>query len=259
MKENEKNLLDRFVEISSKKWIPGINSELNSAGLTLEKLLDKQPDSMFFPDFNGIEVKCSQRFSRHPISLFSKAFDGPNMFETNEILNRYSKPDTDFPEQKVIYTSLNCQKRKQVNDKYYFKLSIDKNEQRLYLEVYDINFNFLEREAYVEFKNLKSHLELKLNKLALVLASKKTIENQPYFRYYYLAIYQLKSFDKFIELLENNIIKVRFICRISRSGEEKGRQKNKNLVFQINRDDLNLLFDKIIEYNADEIASYNLN
>ena len=47
-------------------------------------------------------------------------------------------------------------------------------------------------------------------------------------------IYKLISFEKFIELLEKDIIETHIELRISRSGDEKGRQRNKNIVFQIN-------------------------
>ena len=77
MENNCKELLEKFKNISKQRWIKGLNNYTNSAGLTFEALLNKKSDSMFFPDFKGIEIKATQRFSRYPITLFSKAFDGP--------------------------------------------------------------------------------------------------------------------------------------------------------------------------------------
>lgn len=100
MTKEEQQLIKKFIEISNKKWIKGINNITNSVGLTFENQLNKNPDSMYFPDYYGIEIKCSQRFSRYPINLFSLAFDGPNLYEMNRILQTYGKND-------VIYRDKN--------------------------------------------------------------------------------------------------------------------------------------------------------
>lgn len=70
MEENPKILLEKFNAISKLKLIKEINNFTNSSGLTLESLINKKNDSMFFPNFYSIEIKCTQRFSRYPITLF---------------------------------------------------------------------------------------------------------------------------------------------------------------------------------------------
>lgn len=75
------NLINNFNLISQKKWIKSIVNNTSGVGLTFEYLLGKLPDSMFFPDYYGIEIKCTTRFSRYPITLFTKAFDGPSLYE----------------------------------------------------------------------------------------------------------------------------------------------------------------------------------
>ena len=78
MDKNFKSLIFKFKDINKNGYIKGINNNLiNSAGLTLENLLNKKADSLFLPDYRDIEIKCTQRFSRYPISLFSLSFDGP--------------------------------------------------------------------------------------------------------------------------------------------------------------------------------------
>lgn len=93
MNESCKNLLKEFNSISKTRWVKGINNFTNSAGLTFESLLNKKADSMYFPDYQGIEIKCTQRFSRYPITLFTSAFDGPSLYEINRILTEYGKYD----------------------------------------------------------------------------------------------------------------------------------------------------------------------
>ena len=251
MEDKQIELLERFKQISKLKWIQGINNFTNSAGLTFESLLNKKSDSMFFPDYNGIEIKCTQRFSRYPITLFSKAFDGPSLFQMNEILNKYGKTDIIYKDKKILNSNICCNKKILVSGKYYFKLDVSNKDKKIYLAVYDVFDNLIEKEAFINFETLKTHLELKLSTLALIFASKKSINDIPHFRYYKIAIYKLISFNKFIELLKQDIIIVDIVGRISRSGTEIGRQRNKNLVFKISKENIEKLFKTIKIYNAD--------
>lgn len=238
-------LIEKFNTISKKRWIKGINNNTNSAGLTFEKLLEKKSDSMFFPDYYGIEIKTTLRYSRFPITLFTKSFDGPYLYQMNKLLTKYGKEDYLFKDKKILISKINCKEKTLVNSKYYFKLNINEENEKIILEIYDKENNLIENEAYLDFKELKSRLELKLSNLAIVWASKKNIESNLYFRYYKMIIYKLISFEKFIELLKEDIIKVNIVGRISRSGLENGRQRNKNLVFSIPKDSLNQLFEPI--------------
>ncbi len=258
MKESYDDLISKFKSISSKQWIKGINNLTNSAGLTFEALLNKSADSMFFPDFFGIEIKCTQRFSRFPITLFSQSFDGPSLYEMNRIVNTYGKSDVIYRDRKLLNANINCKSKTLVNSKYYFKLNINEKEKKLYLSVYDKDNSLIEDEVYISFDTLKTKLELKLSNLAIVWASKKTIDNNPYFRYYKMIIYKLKSFDKFIELLKKGIILVNIVGRVTRSGPEAGRQRNKNLVFQISKDYIEKLFDVVIIKDNDLNSDFQI-
>lgn len=250
--ETQKELLNKFIKISKRKWIKGINQSTNSVGLTFESLLDKNPDSMYFPDYYGIEIKCTQRFSRYPINLLSLAFDGPELYEMNRLLTTYGKKDIIYKNALQLQGSIYINKYNKINNNY-FKLKIDNQNKKIIICVYDLNYQLIEEKTYIEFNTIKSRIELKLSNLALVYASKKIIDESKYFRYYKIIIYELKSFETFIKLLETDQIKVSLIGRVSRSGEEKGRQRNKNLVFSIEKESIELLFNKIIEYDSDTI------
>ena len=206
---------------------------------------------MYFPDYKGIEIKCTQRFSRYPITLFSLSFDGPSLFEMNEILKKYGKNDFFYKDKKQLNVTLNCKNNILVNNKYYFKLEVSDFEKRIYLLIFDKTNKLIERNSYIEFETLKKRLELKLSLLALVFASKKLINNHPYFRYYKITIYKLLSFENFIDLIKKNIIIISLVGRVSRSGLEAGRQRNKNLVFQIDKNNISKLFKTIETYNND--------
>ena len=124
-------MITKFKEIAKKKWIRGINNSTNSVGLTFESLLNKNPDSMYFPDYKGYEIKCSQRFSRYPINLFSLAFDGPALYEMNRILTEYGKQDVIYKDKKQLHGDVYVNKYNRINNNY-FKLNIDDKTKKNY-------------------------------------------------------------------------------------------------------------------------------
>lgn len=249
MDDNFKELVREFKVINKKKYIKGINNNiLNSCGLTFEYLLGKDIDDSFLPDYRDIEIKCTQRYSRYAISLFSLSFEGPSLFESNYLLETYGSYDKDFPDKKNLFLTLKCNEKTLVNEKFYFELIVDDNEKMLFINIYDINNNFIEKRAYIAFENLKSRLQVKLSKLAVIYASKKKIDDDLYFRYYKIVCYILKDFDNFIRLLKNNIIKVNLIFMFAKSGKYVGKNSNKNMVFKIYKKDLDCLFEKIYEF-----------
>ncbi|MCI7241278.1 MAG: MvaI/BcnI family restriction endonuclease [Bacilli bacterium] len=200
---------------------------------------------MFFPNYQGIEIKCTTRFSRYPISLFSKSFDDPSFFEMNRLINTYGTEDNIYKGRKILMANLKVNEKISINNNYYFELKIDKKKGKIYINIYDNNNKLIENEPYISFNSLKEHLEVKLTNLAIVYASKKEIDDKINYRYYKMCIYKLISFDKFIELLENSIIKTSIIGRISLSGNEEGRQRNKNLLLQIQKENILYLFNTI--------------
>lgn len=200
---------------------------------------------MFFPNYQGIEIKCTTRFSRYPISLFSKSFDDPSFFEMNRLINTYGTEDNIYKGRKILMANLKVNEKISINNNYYFELKIDKKKGKIYINIYDNNNKLIENEPYISFNSLKEHLEVKLTNLAIVYASKKEIDDKINYRYYKMCIYKLISYDKFIELLENSIIKTSIIRRISLSGNEEGRQRNKNLLLQIQKENILDLFNTI--------------
>ena len=121
----------------------------------------------------------------------------------------------------------------------------------MYLCVYDLDDVLIERESFVYLKTIYDHLILKLNRLAIVYASSKKINNDKYFRYYKIEIYNLISWERFIRLLKFGEINVSLISRISKSGNDAGRYRNKNLVFKIKKNKIEKLFKKIYSYDND--------
>ena len=243
------NLLKEFQKIYLKKWIKGVNDNNSSVGLTFEWLLNKTFDTDIFPDYKDIEIKCTQRFSNYPLHLFNQAFDGPNLYETNYILEKYGTLYNNISDKKYLFVNLlpNCYVS--VNEKYYFLLTLSYIEKKVYIKIYDLNYNLLD-SPYIDFETINNHLKIKLNSLALIYASKKEENSAKYFRYYAINFYKLKSLENFYKLIEKGIIRLSIVCRASfNNGVEK--QKNKSITFRIAKKDITKLYDKILEYDAD--------
>jgi len=245
MEEEITMLIKEFERISNKGWIKSISKSFGSIGLTFEKELGKRADSMYFPDYYGIEVKCTSRFSRYPLYLFTLAFDGPTFPEIDRIVDKYGWNDKDYHDKKVIFAKIYYNFKNIINEKYKFKLDFDDSKEKLYLCVYNLEDELIEKKSFVYIESIYNHLKIKLSTLAIVYASIKKINNEKYFRYYKMNLYKIISFEKFIELLEKDIIKVSLISRMNKSGVDAGRYRNKNLVFQIDKNKIETLFTKI--------------
>ncbi len=242
-----KTFIEKFKVISKKGWIKNENKSWGSVGLTFEKQLGKKADSMFFPDYYDIEIKCTTLNSKYPLFLFTLSLDGPTFPEINRLVKNFGHYDKDYPDKKVLFETINDDNSRH---KFRFKFDINREEEKIYLCVYDIHQNLIEKESFVYFDSIKNHLLAKLNNLAVIFAAQKTLNKEKFFHYYKLQIYKLKNFEIFLNLLEKNIIKVDLIARISKSGTDVGRYRNKNLVFKIDKDNIWRLFDRIYSYSS---------
>ena len=250
-------LLKGFHITALKGWIKSVNKGLGSIGYTFENELGKSPDSLYLPDYYGTEIKCTGRFSRYSITLFTVAFDGPTFPEINRIVDNYGYPDKDYPDKKILFANISCISKTFILSGYYFLLDVSEEEEKIYLCVFNEKRVLIERQSFVYFKSLYDHLMLKLNRLAVIYASKKEIDGEIFFRYYKINLYKVKGFEVFLNLLKRGIIEVSLISRISKSGVDVGRYRNKNLVFKLKKRDVDKLFEEMYYYNYDFYGKKN--
>ena len=119
MNDNFNDLLKKFKTIARKRWIEGISNGHGNIGLTFEQEIGKNIDTNYTPDYKGIEIKCTTRFSRFPISLFSVAFDGPTDKEIIRLNNKYDKYDKEFTNKKTLIRKIRVNEMSDIDDKFF--------------------------------------------------------------------------------------------------------------------------------------------
>lgn len=244
-------LIINFKKITNRRYIKSTSKGVGSIGITFENQLGKSQDSLYFPDYYGIEIKCTSRYSRYPISLFCLAFDGPTFPEINRIIEKYGYKDRIYKDKKILFANLKCNADTLVNNKYLFRLDIDLKEEKMYLLVRNLSNGQIERKSFVYLESIYNHLLLKLKKMAIIYGSTKKEPSDTYFRYYKMKIYELISKEKFLQLLTSGVINVQLMARIHKSGYKEGKYRNKNLIFQIKKEDVTKLFKEIYVIDTD--------
>ena len=248
MRQEFFKIIEEFLKLNERGYVESISKEKNSCGLTLEHLLGKEPDSMFFPDYNGVELKTTTRFSRYNINLFSLTFDGPSLFESNYMLETYGKIDNLLPQKKTLYANLKLNQKILVNEKYYFELKIDYEDEKIFIKTYDINMNFIEDRCFIYFDTIKSRAQVKLDKLALIYASKKKTEDNLFYRYYKIKCLKYKGFEQFLKSLEDGTVKLDIMLRSVKNEDKVSKRGNKNMNFSLVKTRINRVFDNVFTY-----------
>ncbi len=223
MKSEIIDLKNKFLLIKNSGWIKSIRSDWGGIGLTFEALLGINKNDLEIPDYNGIELKAKRAYSNTNITLFNYAPEGPHYHEVERIKNLYGYPDSVLKHYNVLNTSVSSNVQSKVGLNYYFKLRVDRNKEKIFLLVYDLNKNLIEDSVYWDFDTLREKVYRKLKYLAIAKALVKSEYSKEYFKFCRLTIYKLKGFDDFINALSNGVIQISFKIGVFR--DEKTREK----------------------------------
>ena len=245
MNEKIKELKIQMHEIKKKGWITVNDDDLGACGNTFERLLNKEKDNFPWPDYHGIEIKVLKNCSRGKIHLMSLTPDGDYLFPIKRIIEIVGYPDKEMPQYRVFNVEVNCQEYKKLCYGKKLILHINREEEKLEL----IGFNHLNDNININvswsFNLLRKRLSTKLEYLAIVKADEKKSVDVRMYRFNEVHIFKLKSFEKFLWLLENGVIKVTFKIGVFKSGKRIGQIHDRGTDFSINYSYLNNLFDKI--------------
>ncbi len=242
--EKEIKLLQKeFLRIKRMEYVKSVRAGTTGVGATFESLLGKNEESFEIPDFGEIEIKTKRSYSQGYINLLNAVPTGSGFYEAKRLRDTYGYRDPKEKNLKRLNTIVKGNELVPVGLHYYFTLHIDKEQQRIYLQVYNKNKILIDESTYWDFDILEEKLLRKLKVLALVKAWPNRIGGIEYFKYYKMNIYLLRSFSDFIRLLETGKIVIQF--RIGNYYDEKryGKVHSHRIGFAIQEEDLEELFE----------------
>lgn len=232
-------------KIKKMGWIPYEQNNFGNVGLQLEKLLKINAENFEIPDYkNKIEIKSKISKYENKITLFNATPDS-YLFEIKRIHKLYSYSDRNNPEYKILNQEITSNNKTKIKYNVYFSLKVDRKKKIIQLLVHDKNGNLIDDKTAWSFELLKTKLLRKLQYLCYIEADKFYIKGQNYVKYKNDYYYTLKSFDKFIDLIEEGIISFRFKIGVFKTGNKKGQLHDHGTSITIDKDNLNLLFDEI--------------
>lgn len=244
MKKNIEELNKKFKKIQSMGWIEATSHGNGNVGITFENIIGKERENFPIADYNGIEIKTNIKTAKRPyMTLFSSAPDGKYLFQTQLLKEKYGKPDNTYNEYKVFYGRITANKYTRIN-KYYMKLEINYKHEKIYLKVYDLKFNLIDKDCFWDFSTIKQKLEQKIKILAYITAEKKFEHNQVFFKYKKIEFYKIKSFEEFLKLFSYGTIKICFKVGIYKKGKKFGKTYDHGTGFEIEKENILKLYEK---------------
>jgi hypothetical protein len=238
-------LIGKFDNIKKQDWIQSTRSHNTGIGKTFEDLLDKQEDNLSEPDYKGIEIKTKRQFSNSYTTLITKSPEGNSPNQNTRLRLKYGHKENSS--QQTLHSSIFATRMTTYFNSYKFKISIDREEERIYLEVYDLEENLIEKEVYWTFDILKNILNAKLKKMALIYGDSKKIVDNEYFKFNKIQIYDFTDFEKFLQAIENGKIMVDLRIGYYKSGKNIGKTHDHGTGFRIKSSDILDLFTLITE------------
>ena len=130
---NDINILnDKFLQVKKLNWIKATSKGNGNVGITFENAIGKERENFPIADYNGIEIKTSLNKNTRPyITLFSATPDGPYIFGTQTLKEKYGWTSPKLKGYKVFYARVNGKKLKKINNKYFMKINVDYNNEKL--------------------------------------------------------------------------------------------------------------------------------
>ena len=228
------SLKNEFTRIKNMGYVESTRNGPTGIGKTFEDLIGKEEDRECLPDYKGIEIKTKLSYTKAFINLFNYSPKGKTTCEIKRLVTKYG-----YYGQR-LNTILRTTMPTLVRNRYLFKLVIDYQNKRIYLEIYNKYLDFLEKEAYWTFQDIENKLYTKLQYLALVKAFIKRSKKVNYYKYYSISFFKLKTFNDFLKLIEDGTIAI--FIRISTF---ENQIKDYGTSFSIKEENLYKLFDKI--------------
>jgi hypothetical protein len=239
-------IINEFNRIKSLGFIRSNRANNTGIGKTFEDYLGVIENNVKDADFEGFEVKSQRFLSGSYITLFTKSPSYPNK-ANGYLKDKYGKPDSHFPELSALHTSIFGNRWNTYISKYSLKLEVNRLEKKIVLLVKDLlTGEDIEENVYWTFDDIEASIK-KMSSLFVVFADAKKEDGIEHFHYKRAKIYHNFNFEYFIDLLENGVIMFDIRIGAYKSGTNYGKPHDHGSGFRIKRDNIQSLFEEIIE------------
>ncbi|MBE6152395.1 MAG: hypothetical protein E7165_03695 [Firmicutes bacterium] len=236
-------IIEKTEKIIKKNWIKSLYHGTGGIGITFEKLLNIETNTLEIPDYNQIEIKTKLNNNKGYITLFSATPDS-YLFEIKRIQQLYGYPDSKQPKYKVFNLSFYYNKKTYISKSLYGKLNIDEKNKNISLLIFNKLDNLIDSDCSWSFDLIKEKIERKIKFLFLVYAEQQIIKNEVYYKYINYHCYTFKSFEHFIENFKNGFLRITFKIGVVREGEKAGCIKDHGTSFDIDYSKIEKIFNK---------------
>lgn len=245
MNKNFEELLLRFNEIKNKGYIKANSKNKTFSGITFEQLIKSSGGNFCIPDFKDIELKVISDRDKSMVNLFNSGPDGKYICPTQWLTTNFGYPDKQYREFKVLKGDIYADKYQKIGLKNYFKLKVDKKNKKIILLIYDLKYNLINDEIYWDFDSLETRIIHKLKNLAIVKVEYHYSNNSYYYYFKKIELYQFKSFDNFIDAINDGFIAIKLNTGIHKSGYKKGQFHDHGTTFKILSTHIEKIFSRI--------------
>ena len=242
---NIEELKKKINQIKKKGWMPCPMNSYGATGLKLEKLLNIKTDNFEIPDYMDIEIKTKKSVKETAITLFSATPDS-YLYEIKRLHSLYAYPYKNNPTFRVLNKTIFQGKSTYIYNGIHFTLKVNRKDKIVSLIILDRNLNIIDSFTYWTFDLLKEKLERKLKYLCYVNVDTYYSNSQLYVKYTNDNYYKLKSFEKFIDLLEEGKISITFRIGVFNTGRKKGQIHDHGTSFSIEETDIEELFERLL-------------
>ena len=204
-----------------------------------------EENSLPIADYDGIEIKAMRILSKKSIHLFNAEPDGDYLFPHDRILKSAGYPSKKNPKYKVFLSAAWGNDYNSIGYSKKVKLYVNRKNKKIDFIVTDRYYNKIKVDVSWSFDLIKSKLEQKIKKLAVVKTAHKFYNRQEYFFYKRIEFYKIKDFETFLKLIEDGTIKICFKISVYANGIKEGKIDNHGTDFSIKEEDIEKLFDKI--------------
>lgn len=227
------DLIEATEKITAAGWHTSTRSGSTGIGKTFEDLLNKKEDNLATPDFFDIEIKTRDRMSNSLITLWTKSPSNPR--GANALLReKYGVPAEKFPKVKALHVTVSGKNMTTSSlYRHNFKIRVDRQNERVHLEVYDQSNTLIDDSTYWSFEVLKKQIELKLKIVAIISAETKDTPNGKAYKYHDIHLITGLSLEGLINAIEAGDLKIDLRLGVYGSGKNKGKPHDYGTGFRI--------------------------